>query len=628
MPSIRRALIPIPYNISNMAKKTIKPVKPAKKAAPQKGKAIKKAVKTAKKVAPVKKKTVEKAKPVTSKKAGVSKSKTVAKKAVVPAQKKNVKKAMPTKTVKKAVIEKAIKKGASVKRPVEKAVKKSQVVAKSSVAKEKNAASKAPKAKETAKKQGTKKITKVAPSANPILKKSAVKKVVEKPGKSAVASKTKSKAKVVQPKVRSVAKPLAKVAVKGKADVQVLAKAKELTVTAKKGVESKKDVKDTTKNQTANAAKKVIPSKSEIDELLSEVKNLPIETLIADEPVKLPKKKPSDIRKSEFSERPKPRLMEFKGAEKPAANPVFVVTPEGMANVKFAPVAAILKNEKEKKESTSDMKTSNRFAFVEGDNKNTGITIEHKLRALYDVQIIDSWIDKIHATRGELPLEVEDLENEVAGLNVRLNRMQDEAQTVLTDIAEKKQGIKDAEAQIKRYKEQLDKVKNNREYEALNKEIEFQELEIQLFKKKIREGEAQHETKLAALEAAQQKLEARTNDLEFKKQQLNDIIAETEKEESILLAKSNAAKTLIDQRLLDAYERIRKGANNGLAVVPIDREASAGSFIHIPPQKQMDVAARKKVIIDEHSGRILVDSILAQEETEKIQSELNKELGK
>ena len=611
-----------------MAKKTIKPVKPAKKAAPHKGKAIKKAVKTAKKVAPVKKKTVEKAKPVTSKKAVVSKSKTVAKKAVVPAQKKNVKKAMPTKTVKKAVIEKAFKKGASVKRPVEKAVKKSQVVAKSSVAKEKNAASKAPKAKETAKKQGTKKITKVAPSAKPILKKSAVKKVVEKPGKSAVASKTKSKAKVVQPKVRSVAKPLAKVAVKGKADVKVIAKAKELTVTAKKGVESKKDVKDTTKNQTANAAKKVIPSKSEIDELLSEVKNLPIETLIADEPVKLPKKKPVDIKKAEFSERPKPRLMEFKGAEKPAANPVFVVTPEGMANVKFAPVAAILKNEKEKKESTSDMKTSNRFAFVEGDNKNTGITIEHKLRALYDVQIIDSWIDKIHATRGELPLEVEDLENEVAGLNVRLNRMQDEAQTVLTDIAEKKQGIKDAEAQIKRYKEQLDKVKNNREYEALNKEIEFQELEIQLFKKKIREGEAQHETKLAALEAAQQKLEARTNDLEFKKQQLNDIIAETEKEEAILIAKSNAAKTLIDQRLLDAYERIRKGANNGLAVVPIDREASAGSFIHIPPQKQMDVAARKKVIIDEHSGRILVDSILAQEETEKIQSELNKELGK
>jgi predicted nucleic acid-binding Zn-ribbon protein len=299
-----------------------------------------------------------------------------------------------------------------------------------------------------------------------------------------------------------------------------------------------------------------------------------------------------------------------------------------MANIKFAPVAALLKNEKEKKESTSDMKTSNRFAFVEGDNKNTGITIENKLRALYDVQIIDSWIDKIHATRGELPLEVEDLENEVAGLNVRLTRVQEEADAVTNDIADKKQGIKDAEAQIKKYKEQLDKVKNNREYEALNKEIEFQDLEIQLFKKKIREGEAMYEAKLAALDAAQQKLEGRTNDLEFKKQQLNDIIAETEKEESILLNKSAEAKKLIDQRLLDAYERIRKGANNGLAVVPIDREASAGSFIHIPPQKQMDVAARKKVIIDEHSGRILVDNALAQEETEKIQAILQKELGK
>jgi predicted nucleic acid-binding Zn-ribbon protein len=377
-----------------------------------------------------------------------------------------------------------------------------------------------------------------------------------------------------------------------------------------------------------NGASKSIPSKSEIDELLNEVKDLPIETLIADEPIKTIKKKPIEVKKSEFSERPKPRLMEFKGADKPAANPVFVVTPEGMANIKFAPVAALLKNEKEKKESTSDMKTSNRFAFVEGDNKNTGITIENKLRALYDVQIIDSWIDKIHATRGELPLEVEDLENEVAGLNVRLTRVQEEADAVTNDIADKKQGIKDAEAQIKKYKEQLDKVKNNREYEALNKEIEFQDLEIQLFKKKIREGEAMYEAKLAALDAAQQKLEGRTNDLEFKKQQLNDIIAETEKEESILLNKSAEAKKLIDQRLLDAYERIRKGANNGLAVVPIDREASAGSFIHIPPQKQMDVAARKKVIIDEHSGRILVDNALAQEETEKIQAILQKELGK
>ncbi|MBM3428424.1 MAG: hypothetical protein FJX95_06550, partial [Bacteroidetes bacterium] len=264
------------------------------------------------------------------------------------------------------------------------------------------------------------------------------------------------------------------------------------------------------------------------------------------------------------------------------------------------------------------MKSTNRFAFVEGDNKTAGVTIENKLRALYDVQLIDSRIDKIHATRGELPLEVEDLENEVAGLTTRVSKVQEEVDATLEDIAAKKQGIKDAETQIKKYKEQLDKVKNNREYEALNKEIEFQDLEIQLLKKKIREAESQHELKLSNLEASQQKLEARTNDFEFKKKQLSEIIAETEREEDILKAKSAEAKKLIDQRLLDAYERIRKGATNGLAVVPIDREASAGSFIHIPPQKQMDVAARKKVIIDEHSGRILVDSFLAMEQTEKI----------
>ena len=327
-----------------------------------------------------------------------------------------------------------------------------------------------------------------------------------------------------------------------------------------------------------------------------------------------------------LAERPKPRMVDYVRESKPTANPVFVVTPEGMANVKFAPMAKVEKNEK--KESQENMKTTNRFAFVEGDNKNSGITIENKLRALYDVQLIDSRIDKIHATRGELPLEVEDLENEVAGLQVRVGKMQDEANAVEEDIAAKKQGIKDSESQIKKYKEQLDKVKNNREYEALNKEIEFQELEIQLFKKKIREAEILHETKLSNLEGSQQKLENRTNDLDFKKKQLFEIIAETEREEAVLLGKSAEAKKLLDQRLLDSYERIRKGANNGLAVVPIDREASAGSFIHIPPQKQMDVAARKKVIVDEHSGRILVDSILANEQLEKINAMLATELGK
>ena len=605
-----------------MAKKTIKPVKTAKKAAKPSKATVKKVVKTAKKVAPVKKKKVEKAKPVTIKKAVASKGKSVAKKVVAkPVKKKIVKKAMPVKTVKKAVpAKKAAVKVTSVKKVVAKPVKKvaAKPIKKVAAKPVKKVAAK-PVKKVTAKpvkKVAAKPVKKVA--AKPVKKVAAkpVKKVAAKPVKKTVTKSVKSVATKKAP-AKAIVKvvPSKTKAVKGQPAAQVV----KTTPSASKSSKSPAN--------KVEVSKKVIPSKAEIEDLLSEVKNLPIADLIADEPAKpIKKKSPVEAKKSEFSERPKPRLMEFKGEAKPAANPVFVVTPEGMANVKFAPVATLLRSDK--KDSTSDMKTSNRFAFVEGDNKNSGITIENKLRALYDVQIIDSWIDKIHATRGELPLEVEDLENEVAGINVRVGKVQEEVEAALNEVAAKKQAIKDAEVQIKKYKEQLDKVKNNREYEALNKEIEFQDLEIQLFKKKIREAEAMHETKLAALEVAQQKLEARTNDLEFKKQQLNDIIAETEKEENILLKKSQEAKKLIDQRLLDAYERIRKGANNGLAVVPIDREASAGSFIHIPPQKQMDVAARKKVIIDEHSGRILVDHILASEETEKIQAILNKELGK
>ncbi|MCC6600700.1 MAG: hypothetical protein IT223_08495 [Crocinitomicaceae bacterium] len=265
---------------------------------------------------------------------------------------------------------------------------------------------------------------------------------------------------------------------------------------------------------------------------------------------------------------------------------------------------------------------------MEGDDTKKGITVEDKLRALYDIQLIDSRIDKIRSMRGELPLEVEDLEDEVAGLNTRISKFEAETNELETEINGKKQGIKDAEALIKKYNEQLNKVKNNREFESLNKEIEFQELEIQLHKKRIKEFEAQKMQKTELLDSAKIKLQERTNDLNVKRNELNEIISETRKEEEILEKKSDEAKKLIDQRLLDAYERIRGGSPNGLAVVPIEREASAGSFIQIPPQKQMDVAARKKVIVDEHSGRILVDGELAREENEKIEALLQKEMKK
>lgn len=254
--------------------------------------------------------------------------------------------------------------------------------------------------------------------------------------------------------------------------------------------------------------------------------------------------------------------------------------------------------------------------------------VEEKLRALYDLQVIDSRVDKIRIIRGELPLEVEDLEDEIAGLQTRLNNYQAEYKGLEDQIAEKKNAIKDAEALMKKYAEQQNNVRNNREFESLNKEIEFQGLEIQLCKKRIKEFEAAMDQKKEVIDVAAAKLEERSNDLEAKKSELEEIVAETKREEEILMEKSKEAQQQIEDRLLKAYTRIREASKNGLAVVPIEREASAGSFITIPPQKQLDVAARKKIIVDEHSGRILVDKELADEEMERIEKMLQSELKK
>jgi uncharacterized protein len=332
--------------------------------------------------------------------------------------------------------------------------------------------------------------------------------------------------------------------------------------------------------------------------------------------------------------RPKPVPM-AQPSNKPVANPIHgPAIGDGKTKIKFAPIAVIERHhEKEKStlksEDTEDMalKTSPRLALNDGDDKK-GVTVEDKLRALYDIQLIDSRIDKIHAMRGELPIEVQDLEDEVAGLDTRIAKLNDELKTIDDDTNAKKQGIKDSEALIKKYKEQLNNVKNNREFDSLNKEVEYQELEIQLHKKRMKDFEMLQKQKQDLLDVANVKLSERNNDLKVKKNELEEIISETEKEEKILRAKSDDAKKLIEERLLAAYERIRSGAPNGMAVVPIEREASAGSFIQLPPQKQLDVAARKRVIVDEHSGRILVDADLAREESEKIDALLNKELTK
>ena len=246
------------------------------------------------------------------------------------------------------------------------------------------------------------------------------------------------------------------------------------------------------------------------------------------------------------------------------------------------------------------------------------VTVEEKLRALYDLQLIDSRIDEIRNVRGELPLEVEDLEDEVAGLNTRLSKLKEESTSLDTDISNKKLAITESKALIEKYEEQQKNVRNNREFESLTKEVEFQELEMQLSEKRIKEYKVKIAQKNEVIEATKEKLKQQESHLSHKKNELDAILKETEKEEQLLKEKSEEYAKSIDDHLLTAYNRIRTKVRNGLAVVAIERGAAGGSFFTIPPQVQLEIANRKKITIDEHSGRILVDAALAQEEKEKI----------
>ncbi|WP_396158464.1 zinc ribbon domain-containing protein [Flavobacterium sp.] len=247
------------------------------------------------------------------------------------------------------------------------------------------------------------------------------------------------------------------------------------------------------------------------------------------------------------------------------------------------------------------------------------LSVEEKLRAIYALQLIDSKIDEIRNVRGELPLEVEDLEDEVAGLSKRLEKLNDDLNNIDHQAKEKKNNIDDYKAAIKKYTEQQKNVRNNREFNSLSKEIEFQELEIQLAEKHIKEMKVTLENKKEIVNQTKDKLDSKQNHLKHKKAELSDIMAETEKDENFLIEKSNEFRGKIEARLLSAYDRIRNSVVNGLAVVSIERGASAGSFFTIPPQTQMEIAGRKKILTDEHSGRILVDSVLADEEREKME---------
>lgn len=250
--------------------------------------------------------------------------------------------------------------------------------------------------------------------------------------------------------------------------------------------------------------------------------------------------------------------------------------------------------------------------------KKTDVTVEEKLRALYDLQLIDSRVDEIRNVRGELPLEVEDLEDEVAGMNTRLEKLKADLEVIDTDISKKKILIEDAKASIKKYSEQQKNVRNNREFNALSKEVEFQELEIELAEKQIKEYYVQIDQKKEVIDQTKERVDERQKHLDHKKSELDEILAETEKEEKALNDKSKEFEKQIEERLVNAYKRIRNSVKNGLAVVPIERGASGGSYFTIPPQVQMEIAGRRKIITDEHSGRILVDEELAQEEREKM----------
>ena len=245
------------------------------------------------------------------------------------------------------------------------------------------------------------------------------------------------------------------------------------------------------------------------------------------------------------------------------------------------------------------------------------VSTEERLIALAKLQMIDSRIDEIRNVRGELPLEVQDLEDEIHGLQTRIDNLLAEVEEINAKISDKKIAIEDGLALIKKYEDQRMNVRNNREYDSLTKEIEYQGLEVQLAEKHIKEFNMKIEVKQEAIKEAEAILAERKIDLENKKKELEEIIAETGRDEEALLKQSEENEKYIEPRLLSAYKRIRSNARNGLAVVPVERDACGGCFNKIPPQRQLDIRMHKKIIVCEYCGRILVDQSILESAAEK-----------
>ncbi len=248
------------------------------------------------------------------------------------------------------------------------------------------------------------------------------------------------------------------------------------------------------------------------------------------------------------------------------------------------------------------------FISLQKSSNDGDLSMETKLHLLYDLQQTDSKIDKIHLLRGELPLEVQDLEDDILGLKTRVDNLSTELKEIDKLIAQKKIDLENSKGLIEKYTSQQNNVKNNREFDSLSKEIEFQGLEVQLAEKRIKESIILQTEKKEALTLAQEALSERGIDLENKKKELDSIVAETAKEEEELFAKSEEISVQIDARMLAAYKKVRSNARNGLAVVTVRRDACAGCFNKIPPQRQMDIASSKKIIVCEYCGRILVSA--------------------
>ena len=239
--------------------------------------------------------------------------------------------------------------------------------------------------------------------------------------------------------------------------------------------------------------------------------------------------------------------------------------------------------------------------------------VSDKLRQLYQLQLIDSKIDEIQVLKGELPIEVSDLEDEIAGLEIRIQKLNDKLAELDQEVGKHEANIAESKALIERYEKQLDEVKNNREYEALTKEIELQKLEIQLSEKRIGETAGSKETKQAVLDEANTKLAQKNENLNLKKVELEKIIEKTNAEENKLRKSSESAQKKIEDRLLKSYHRIRERYRNGLAVVTVRRDSCAGCFARIPPQLQIEIGLYKNVVACEHCGRVLVDEVMAEE---------------